>query len=99
MPVSVSASVAGATASQGVFLSVRPSFDVQLLKWRWALATGTACGVPGHWQDGSNQTIDAGQTVTVRLPPTSGRHCIEFAAQGSTTDWLTTQFQVEEPAQ
>jgi hypothetical protein len=97
MPVSVSTVGTPSNASQDVLLSVRPSFDVQLLKWRWAPLSGIACGLPGVWRDASNQTIDAGQTITIRLPQSPGRHCIEFAAQGSSTNWLTPQFQIEEP--
>ena len=97
VPVSVATSGASSTPSHGVLLSIRPSFDVQVLKWRWSPVSGNACGEPGPWRDGSTQTIDAGQTVAVQIPQSPGRHCIDFAAQGSTTDWFTAHFQVEEP--
>jgi hypothetical protein len=98
MPVAVSTYGTAPSLSKDVLLTVRPSFDVQTLKWRWSSVVGAACAAPGPWQNGTDQTIDGGQTVTIRLPPSPGRHCIEFAAQGSTTDWLTTHFEVEVPA-
>lgn len=98
LPVAVSTYGTSNSYSRDVFLTIRPSFDVQTLKWRWSSVAGDACAAPGPWQNGTDQTIDGGQTVTIRLPQSPGRHCIEFAAQGSTVDWLTTHFELEEPA-
>jgi hypothetical protein len=89
----------GSAHSDGgtVLLSLRPSFDVQVMKWRWAEPNGELCKAAGKWADVAQVPVDAGQVVSISLPPAKNLGCIDVAARGSGADWVTISLRVEMP--
>lgn len=97
VPIRVGVSGAKPPPSPGAVLAIRPSFDVQVVKWRLASATSWVCAVPGPWLDAVQSSVDAGQTISITLPPIAGPHCLDVAAQGSGTDWVPISLRLDVP--
>lgn len=97
VPVSAAAPGSAPSLNSKPLITLRPSFDVQAVKWRSAAATKSGCSVPGTWADAKPAQVDAGQTTVVTLPQTAGSYCLDVAAQGSGTDWVTLNLRVEVP--
>lgn len=98
VPVRVKGSSA-APQRAGAVLTVRPSFDVERLKWRSAPINGDRCSAFGQWQDLSTNQVLSQQPVRLSLS-LKGKHCIEVAAEAeSSNDWSTMQVRVEIPSQ
>jgi hypothetical protein len=79
-------------------LTVRPSFDVQRIKWRSAAVAGTDCSEFGPWHDSSAPQVLAQQPVRLSLGGLEGEHCIDIAAEAeSSNEWTTTRVKLEIP--
>lgn len=88
----------GSAHSDGrTVLSLRPSFDVQIMKWRWAEPNGELCKAAGKWADFAQVPVDAGQVLSISLPTEVNLGCIDVAARGSGADWVTISLRVEMP--
>ena len=72
VPVRVGMSGSATPQNNNVVLSIRPSFDTQVLKWRWARLANGECDVPGKWNDLGQAPVDAGQTVNINLTQVTG---------------------------
>ena len=78
------------------YLFIRPSFDVDAIKWRTASVQSRACAAFGAWKDASRTQILAGQPVKIALTGLSGQQCVQVAAQsGSSNDWSSLSIRVE----
>jgi len=88
VPVRVLASGFPLSSSAGALLTLRPSFDVQILKWRWGAMLDGECGTPGPWRDGLNAPLEAGQTLDIPLQRLKGPVCLDIRAQGSDSEWV-----------
>jgi hypothetical protein len=87
VPIRVLVSGSPPASSSSPLLTLRPSFDVQVLKWRSAVG-GDTCGTPGSWRDGLTAPVDAGQTLDIPLEQLRGPVCLDIAAQGSDSEWV-----------
>src|SRR5262249_52969192 len=97
--VTSTASATPQAASRGVLLAVRPSFDADVVKWRWSAAPQGTCSRFASWQDATTAGVDAGQSVDIALRGISGRACVEVSAKAhGKDDWSTLKFSVEIPA-
>ncbi len=102
VPVRVTvASSAGAPIGPATtYLSVRPSFDVETIKWRSAMAIHGSCSSFSAWQDAPRNQVLAGQVVDISLKGLYGERCIEVAARReSSNDWSTMSVHLELPLQ
>jgi hypothetical protein len=99
VPVQVASSAASnAPASRAILLSVRPSFDADLIKWRWSLHSQGLCSRFAPWQDASTLSVDAGQSINIPLKGIAGRACVEVAAKAhNKDDWPTLKLFLELP--
>jgi hypothetical protein len=97
VPVRAAASGSAPSPNSKPIIVLRPSFDAQVVKWRWAAVTMSGCSVPGSWSDANPTQVDAGQTTVITLPQTPGLFCIDVAAQCSGTDWAPLSLRVEVP--
>jgi len=88
VPVSVIASGFPTPSSAGAVLTLRPSFDIQVLKWRWSAGRDGECGTPGPWQDALTAPVVAGQTLDISLQRLKGSICLDVSAQGSDSEWV-----------
>lgn len=83
---------------QPAFLSVRPSFDTELIKWRWAAENQGVCSVYGAWNSAVHSLLDAGQPVKIVLNNLKGQVCIQIEAKESdSNDWSLIKIQAELP--
>lgn len=81
-----------------IFLSIRPSFDTELVKWRWAAENQGACSVYGAWNSAVHSLLDAGQPVKLVLRNLKGQVCIQVEAKESdSNDWSLMKIQAELP--
>ncbi len=100
VPVRVSSSApSDRSASHPTLLSIRPSFDADLIKWRWSLHSQGLCSKFAAWQDASTLSVDAGQSVNILLKGIAGRACVEVAAKAHNKDeWPTLKLFLELPS-
>ncbi len=79
-----------------VFLSIRPSFDAELVRWRWAAKKQGVCSMFGAWHDATRSMVDAGQPVKFALNDLKGLVCIQvFAKESDSNEWAPMQIQAE----
>lgn len=97
VPVAVRESGSATSQTGSAILSIRPSFEVQVVKWRWALAKNDECDPPSKWADVGQGPFDAGQILKISLAHVSGPSCVDIEAQGSGTDWVPLNFKIELP--
>jgi hypothetical protein len=97
VPVRAVATGSNSTPLPPVLLTLRPSFDTQAVKWRWATLSRSGCGQPGPWQDVPNGQIDAGQSINIGLAKLAGPNCLDVAAQASSGWANLPQLRVELP--
>jgi len=86
LPVRVAVAGVRVKPTSTIQLVVRPSTDVQSIKWRWGMATGSSCQL-GSWQDRTGGPVDAAQSASIDLPQIAGVHCLEVQAQRSDSKW------------
>ena len=101
VPVLVTPSNQGATAPSGTspLLTIRLSFDGELVKWRSAPLTQGSCAVFSEWRDATSNGSDAGQPLDISLARIGGLYCIEIAAKSrANSRWTTEPIRVELPA-
>jgi hypothetical protein len=98
-PVRVQREGAKESINSAITLTLRPSFDAQVVKWRLARAPSWSCEVPGPWSDVDRVPVDAGETIIINIPSNAGPHCLDVAAQGSSTDWVTITLLLDLPNQ
>jgi hypothetical protein len=80
-------------------LTIRLSFDGELVKWRSAPLTQGSCAVFSEWRDATSNGSDAGQPLDISLARIGGATCIEIAAKSKTDNrWTTEPIRVELPA-
>ena len=96
VPVRVVTPNSHPTSLSPVLLTLRPSFDTQVVKWRWATLSKDVCGQPGPWRDVIPGQVDAGQSINISLGQLAGRNCLDIAAQSS-NGWATMKMRVEMP--
>jgi len=73
---------------QTVFLTVRPSVDVESIYWRWSQVKDQECHF-GKWQNLSETPVNAGRRVPIALPGQEGELCVEVKAKAKDIDlWL-----------
>lgn len=95
IPVTVSTADSRPDSSSS-YLLVRPSFDVEAVKWRSASLIKGECSNFGAWKDALQGTALAGQPIGISLASLTNRQCIQVAAQsGSSNDWSSLAIQVE----
>jgi hypothetical protein len=103
VPVRLESSAAAASQPAIAFLTVRPSFDVEKIKWRSAPVVGQRCGEAGKWRDPSNLSnsqVLAGQPVKLSLAGLKGQYCINVRAEAeSSNDWSVCDVRVEIPTE
>jgi hypothetical protein len=99
VPVLVRAPGSSTSRNANIILSVRPSFEAQVMKWRSAPLTNGKCDRPVKWMDVGPGSVNAGQTVDIKLAHIVGLNCIDIAAQGSGADWVPLNLQVNVPHQ
>lgn len=97
LPVRVAVSGAEPSPISSTVLTIRPSFDVQVVKWRLASATNGVCEGPGPWRDAAQEHVDAGQTLNITLPQAAGPRCLDVAAQGSDSQWVPISLRLDVP--
>jgi hypothetical protein len=97
LPVRVSILGHSSTNSDDVSITIRPSFDVQIMRWRWAPLNGPNCAAAGTWQDAVTYPVDAGQSVRIQLPKDTGIKCLSVTAQGSDSTWKTQPLRIALP--
>jgi hypothetical protein len=96
VPVRISAAGTRPSIHGSIILTVRPSFDAQAVKWRWAVLSNGVCGRPGRWQDVVGGSMDAGSPIDVPLQQLTGPNCVDIAAQNG-NDWPNISLRVELP--
>lgn len=96
VPVRAVAANSHPTSLSLVLLTLRPSFDTQAVKWRWAGLSRDVCGQPGPWRDVATGQVEAGQSINISLGQLAGLYCLDVAAQGS-SGWATQKLRVELP--
>ena len=100
VPLRVSQTKPGALVSgTPALLTIRLSFDAELVKWRSAPLMRDACAAFSDWKDATTHAIDAGQPVDVSLVRLEGSNCLELAAKsGSANRWITEPIRVDLPS-
>jgi hypothetical protein len=83
-----SASERGSSAP--VVLSIRPSLDARIVKWRSAARKGETCTPFSEWKDASSAGVEADVAVDIPLEGLQGPLCIQVAAQSTEGPWFTT---------
>jgi hypothetical protein len=87
LPVKVDAGDSHLAASD-TYLVIRPSFDLEVIKWRSGPIVSGDCSAFGAWKDASHNQILAGQPVRIPLTGLTGQQCVQVVAQsGSANDW------------
>lgn len=100
MPVRIESSASAARQPATAFLTVRPSFDVEKIKWRSAPVVGQKCAAAGAWRDLASNQVSAGQPVKLSLAGLKGEYCISVAAEvESSNDWSPIDVRVEIPTE
>jgi hypothetical protein len=99
VPLRVSQTKSGAPASgTPALLTIRLSFDAELIKWRSAPLARDACAAFSDWKDATTHGTDAGQPVDISLVRLEGLNCLEVAAKsGSANRWITEPIRVDLP--
>jgi hypothetical protein len=97
VPIRAVATGSNSTPLPPVLLTLRPSFDTQVVKWRWATLSKDGCGQPGQWQDVKPGQVDAGQSINISLEKLAGLNCLDVAAQASSGWANLPQLRVELP--
>jgi hypothetical protein len=99
LPVRVVRKGAGGAAGGPIVLTIRLSFDAELVKWRSTALVRDSCGVFSEWKNATNRGSDAGQPVEIELTRMGGANCIEIAAKSETENrWMTEPMRLELPA-
>jgi hypothetical protein len=95
VPASLSYAIRPFPSETKATLTIRPSFDVQVMKWRFGGVVAGGCDVPGQWSDVLHGSLDAGQTVAITLTQLSTFHCVEIAAKGSDPNWVSMNLHLD----
>jgi hypothetical protein len=83
-----------------IYLVVRPSFDVEAVKWRFGSAGEAGCSPLGPWRDAPRTEALAGQPISIKLAGFKGLMCVEVAARTENSDdWATLPLRLELPSQ
>lgn len=101
IPLFSSSSVSSsATSSLPVNLIIRPSFDVEAIKWRAGPFVNGSCAQLGVWKDAPRTEALAGQPVGIKLAGLAGQICVEIAARAKNReDWATLPLKLQLPPQ
>ena len=100
LPVHVTVVGAQPFKPKKTYLSVRPTFDVEKIEWRFAPMNAGHCLVFGSWKHALRDQALGGQPVDIALDGLAGHVCLEVAAEAeSSNDWTTLPLRLELAAQ
>ena len=99
VPLRVVQGQSAAASAPAPLLTIRLSFDAELVKWRSAVLARDACAAFSEWKDATTHGSDAGQPVEISLMRLEGGNCLEVAAKAGTANrWITEPMRVELPS-